>query len=106
MDWIWVMFLSTVAGAIFALFWPYLVKVFKGLGPGDFYVIDSVIPRFLAWVVVGGIIGTAVAALSFATFLGTAENQAALKAQGVIAYFAAFTAGFSAGSFSEEPLKK
>ncbi len=107
MNWVWAMFLSCAAGSVFAVFWPYIVKLFKSSGPARFYVFDTDSPfRFLVWIVVGGVIGVVVAALGFATLLGTPENQAALKAQGMVAYFAAFTAGFSAGSLFEEPLKQ
>jgi hypothetical protein len=110
MDWIVQMYLASVAGAVFGVFWPWIVRAFKDLGPSPGLVglpeTASPTVRFLAWLVVGGIIGAVVAALGFATFMGTPEAQAALKAQGLVGLFAGFAYGFAGGAFFEEPLKK
>jgi hypothetical protein len=108
MSWIWWMFVASAAGSVFAVFWPTIVGNFKDSGPTYNTVVSarSRTVRFVAFAVLGVVIGVVVAALGFATFLGSAENRAALEAAGIVSYFSAFTAGFASGSLFEEPLKQ
>jgi hypothetical protein len=107
MSWVLSIYVAAVAGSVFGVFWPFIVRLFKANRPNDLYVVGGNGPaRYVVWLVLGVVIGAVVAALGFASFLGTAEAQKALEAQGLVAYFAAFTYGFAAGSLFEEPLKK
>jgi len=107
MSWVALMYVAAVAGSVFGVFWPFIVRLFRQNAPDDFYVVGGSGPaRYVVWLVLGVGIGAVVAALGFASFLGTAAAQKALEDQGLVAYFAAFTYGFAAGSLFEEPLKK
>ncbi len=104
MTWLQRMYLFSAIGSCTGVFWPTLVKLFKMNQP---VALENQPPsrRYVVYIVLGVVIGVVVAALTFATFLGSKENQDQLKAAGSIAYFTAFSAGFAAGSLFEEPLK-
>lgn len=88
-----------------AMFYPALLKAFKDNAPIAFAT-TAPKKRWALYIISGVVIGVVVAALGFVAFLGSKENQQALKAAGAVAYFGAFTAGFASGSVAEEPLKK
>lgn len=105
MPWIAWVFASVVAGSICGIFWPAVVKQFRDSTPVAVAFSD---PRskIIRYLVFGVIIAVVVSALGFAAFVGTPAEQEALRALGSLAYFTAFTFGFSTASMIEEPLKK
>lgn len=105
MSWTARIFFFCALGSVCAMFYPVLLKAFRDNTPVALESMDTG-KRYLVYIVSGIVIGVIVAALGFGAFLGSKENQDALKAAGTVAYFGAFTAGFAAGSVAEEPLKK
>lgn len=96
-----------IGGSIAGVFYPSLIGAFKSLRP-VYKVARSWDAgwkralRILGFLIAGGAIGVVLALISFATFLGDADNQAKLIGLGAAAYFLAFTAGFTASSAAEE----
>jgi hypothetical protein len=108
MSWLQKMFLWVAIGNYVGLFWPLIVKQFQ-----KDYPLEPVYLRggSLAWKIVrllglGLVIAFVSAGLGFVAFLGDATKQQEMQATGVLAYFSAFTYGFGAASFIEEPLKR
>jgi hypothetical protein len=99
------MYLASAGGATFAVFWPAIIKLLRDNQPVPLAAVPQA-RRLLVYLGAGTLIGLVVAALGFATLLGSAKNQELLKATGALAYFTAFTGGFSAGALFEEPLSK
>jgi hypothetical protein len=107
--WLQTMFLWVVVGNYLGLFWPVLVKQFQKDYPPiePRYAYGVPFPwKVVRLLLVGLVIAIASAALGFVAFLGDATKQREMEATGVLAYFSAFTYGFGAASFIEEPLKR
>lgn len=103
-NWILSMYLISVAGALAAMFWPPLLAKFRA-GPSisDMYRVGGA--SNAGYILAAVAIALVVSALGFFAFAQGAIKDD-LKALGALAYFSAFTFGFSAGSAIEEPLKK
>jgi len=104
-QWIFEMYTVSFVGALAAMFWPVLLNVFRN-GPSlvETYRIGKTTSR-VAYFAAAVAIALVVSALGFFAF-GQAAIKDELQALGALAYFSAFTYGFSAGSAIEEPLKK
>lgn len=102
--WIIAMYLVSVAGALAAMFWPPLLAAFRN-GPGIAQTYRVGGGGNGAYIAAAVVIAFVVSALGFFAFAQSALRDD-LKALGALAYFSAFTFGFSAGSAIEEPLKK
>lgn len=109
MDFLWQLFVVMTGGSVFGVLWPTLIALFKKHQPVPVFGFGTYAASsgksLVFFLVVALVISAAVAALSMAAFLGNKDNQQALRDLGMASYFAAFTAGFSAGSLFEEPLK-
>ncbi|GGU81142.1 hypothetical protein [Lentzea flava] len=107
MDWVWRVFVCMAVGSMLGVFWPFIIKGFRSVSP-QFSInalnTASKATKTLVFLALGLFIGVAVAALSFATFLGDPANQTSLQELGIASYFLAFSAGFAAGALFEEPL--
>lgn len=105
MPWMSWMFASVAFGSFSGLFWPAVVKAFRKSTPTAVAFSDPRM-KILRYLGLGVIIALVVSALGFASFLGTPEQQDALRKLGTLAYFTAYTFGFGTASMIEEPLKR
>jgi hypothetical protein len=101
------MYMIAVAGSVFGLLWPWIVKAWRDTGP-TYYVLSagSSARKYIFWFALTLVIAAALVAVGFATFLGDEENQKELEAAGKAAYFLAFSFGFGTAALIEEPLRK
>lgn len=106
MSWTHKMYAASAVGSTFAVFWPTIIKLMRVNQPEPLGDKMTAGKRYGVYLGMGVVIGIVVAALGFAALLGSKENQDSLRAAGSVAYFVAFTGGFSAGALFEEPLKK
>lgn len=105
--WLIGLYLTSVVGAVFGIFWPAMVASFKGGGQARLAVaFDDSQKKIALHLGLGIVIASVIAGLGFVAFAGTTENQTRLHGLGLLAYFTAFTSGFSAASLIEEPLKQ
>lgn len=102
--WILSMYMVSVAGALAALFWPPILATFKD-GPPVSVLYRTGGSGWGRYIAAAVFIAFAVSALGFFAYAQGAIKDD-LKALGGLAFFSAFTYGFSAGSAIEEPLKK
>jgi hypothetical protein len=103
------MYVIAVAGSVFGLLWPWIVKAWRANAPKPRYYVlgqDSKLPQYLFWFGLTLFIAGALVALGFAAFLGDEANQEQLEASGTVAYFLSFTFGFGTAALVEEPLRK
>ena len=123
MAWTTKMFIVSVIGSFAALMWPILVALYKKKS-ADIYKMLSIgggarsdggFIAYSAILVIGGILGFLIlafvisaiaAAVGFAAFLQDDQKRVAIQNLGSVAYFVAFSYGFSAASLVGEPLKK
>ena len=102
--WLWAMFAACVAGSLAGIFYPTFLRLFVDAKP--LVELDATTGRWLTFIGLGLVIALITATLGFAAFLGNAAHQAELRALGVLAYFTAFTAGYTTSSVATEPLKQ
>ena len=108
--WLQWILLSMFAGELTGLLWPFVVKMFKANAPTIALVgipaSASPFARTLRWLVLVVFVALVLTMLGLAAFVGSAEDQAKLRATGTLAYFSAYTYGFAGAAFIEEPLKR
>ena len=115
-EWIIQMFIAAVLGSYAGLLWPILVALYRKQSTQIFSMLEIkimkannvllIIFKIILFFAVGLVIAIIAAAIGFAAFLQDETTRETLKNLGILAYFSAFTYGFSSASLVEEGLKK
>ena len=105
--WLISMLFASILGGIAGVVYPMLIAWYKKLQDAMYITVsDNKILNKIAFVILTVLIATIVVVLGFVAFVGNEQTRQALYDSGMLAYFSAFSSGFTAASFIEEPLKK